>query len=80
MKQTLNIRKLRQSKGWTLQHVDDAVGPNKTAVYDIETGRRKPSYDVLVKLETLFKKSMTACLCRQKKQHKGIITVRDKTE
>lgn len=57
MKQALNMRKLRQEKGWTLQNVGDAVGLTKTAVYDIETGKQKPSYDVLVKLEKLFKRT-----------------------
>lgn len=56
MKQ-LRIRQMRVEKGWTLQNVGDAVGLNKTAIHDIETGRRKPSYDVLVKLENLFHKS-----------------------
>ena len=56
MKQ-LRIRQMRVEKGWTLQNVGDAVGLNKTAIHDIETGRRKPSYDVLVKLENLFQKS-----------------------
>lgn len=71
MKQTLNIRKLRQSKGWTLQYVGDAVGLNKTAVYDIETGRRKPSYDVLVKLETLFKKKHDCLLAQAEETTQG---------
>ena len=53
----LRMRLLRQDKGWTLQNVGDAIGLNKTAVHDIETGRRKPSYDVLVRLENLFQKS-----------------------
>ena len=30
---------------------------SKVAIHDIETGKQKPSYDVLVKLENLFHKS-----------------------
>jgi len=71
MKQTVNIHKLRQSKGWTLQYVGDAVGLNKTAVYDIETGRRKPSYDVLVKLEIFFKKKHDCLLTQAKDMTQG---------
>lgn len=71
MKQTLNIRKLRQSQGWTIQYVGDAVGLNKTAVYDIKKGRRNPSYDVLVKLETLFKKKHDCLLAQAEETTQG---------
>ena len=50
----LNIRQERINRGWTQQYVADAVGLSKSAVCEIETGRRKPSYDVLVKLLDLF--------------------------
>ena len=56
MKQ-LRIRQLRVEKGWTQKHVGDEVGVSKVAIHDIETGKQKPSYDVLVKLENLFHKS-----------------------
>ena len=32
----------------------DQVGVTKSAINDMESGRRKPSYDVLVRLENLF--------------------------
>lgn len=56
MKQ-LRIRQLRVEKGWTQKQVGDEVGVSKVAIHDIETGKQKPSYDVLVKLEILFQKS-----------------------
>ena len=56
MKQ-LRIRQLRVEKGWTQKQVGDEVGVSKVAIHDIETGKQKPSYDVLVKLENLFHKS-----------------------
>jgi len=48
------IRQERIRNGWTLEFVGARVGINKATVHDIEIGRRKPSYDVLVKLEDLF--------------------------
>ena len=50
----LNIRQERLNRGWTQQYVANVIGLTKTAVHDIETGKRKPSYDVLVKLLDLF--------------------------
>jgi transcriptional regulator with XRE-family HTH domain len=54
----LNIRQERINKGkhWTQEYVGQQVGLTKVAIHDIETGKQKPSYDVLVKLETLFGK------------------------
>lgn len=48
------MRQERKSKGWTLGYVARQVGVTKSAIHDIETGRRKPSYEVLVKLLDLF--------------------------
>ena len=56
MKQ-LGMRRLRIAKGLTQQQVGEAVGVSKVAIHDLETGKQKPSYDVLVKLENLFHKS-----------------------
>lgn len=50
----LNIRQERIRRGWTQQYVADLVGLSKTAIHDIEKGKQKPSYDVLVKLLDLF--------------------------
>lgn len=51
---TLKIRQERINKKWTQQNVADQLGLSKTAIHDIETGKQKPSYDVLVKLLELF--------------------------
>lgn len=48
------IRQERLNRGWTLDYVAEQVGLSLTAIQKIETEQRKPSYDVLVKLENLF--------------------------
>lgn len=53
----LKLRQERLSRGWTQQFVADCIGVSKQTVHDIETGRRKPSYSVLVRLEDLFEES-----------------------
>jgi DNA-binding XRE family transcriptional regulator len=50
----LNIRQERIKRGWTQTYVGQQVGVGKVAIHDIETGKRKPSYDVLIKLLALF--------------------------
>ena len=53
----LNIRKERLKHHWTQEQVAQKIGITEQAVQLIETGQRKPSYDVLVKLEDLFHKN-----------------------
>lgn len=53
----LKIQQERIKRGWSQQYVADKIGVTKVAIHDIETGRRKPSYEVLVKLEKLFHRS-----------------------
>ena len=48
------LRQERIKRGWTQRHVADGVKTTLSAVQKIETGQRKPSFDVLVKLEDLF--------------------------
>ena len=50
----LNVRQERQKRQWTQEYVAQQIGITNQAVNLIETGQRKPSYDVLVKLEDLF--------------------------
>jgi transcriptional regulator with XRE-family HTH domain len=50
----LNIRQERIKKGWTQEYVGKEVGISKVAIHDIETGKQKPSYGVLIKLLALF--------------------------
>ena len=54
---TLVIRQERINKGWTLEYVAKQIGITKSAFRLIETAKRRPSYEVLVKLEDLFGKS-----------------------
>jgi putative transcriptional regulator len=51
---TLNIRQERIMRGWTQAYVGQKVGVSKQTIHDIETGKQKPSYDVLFKLLALF--------------------------
>lgn len=44
----------RKAKGWTQEYVAGQVGISPEAVSMLETGLRKPSYEILVKLEDLF--------------------------
>lgn len=48
------LRQERIARQWTLKHVAACTGITKSAAHDIETGRRRPSYEVLVRLENLF--------------------------
>ena len=51
---TLVIRQERISRGWTLEYVAKIIGLTKAAYRNIETGKRKPSQDVLFRLLDLF--------------------------
>ena len=51
----LIMRQERIKRKWTLKYVSEQTNLSPPAIHDIETGRRKPSYDVLVKLEDLYK-------------------------
>ena len=48
------MREERVARKWTQQYVAERAGVTKAAIHDMETGRRKPSYDVLIKLLDLF--------------------------
>ena len=50
----LQIQRERLNRQWTLNYVAQKVGITNQAVSLVETGQRKPSYDVLVKLLDLF--------------------------
>lgn len=53
----LNIRQERIKRGWACDYVAGIVGISDEAIRLIENGQRKPSYEVLVKLEDLFGKT-----------------------
>ena len=48
------MRQVRIERGWTQEYVAKHVGITHVSVYQIETGKSKPTYDVLCKLEQLF--------------------------
>lgn len=50
----LVIKQERIERGWTQEFIAQQIGVKKTTVSMLETGQRKPSYDVLVKLLDLF--------------------------
>lgn len=51
----LRIKQERIKEGWSQKYVAKQISVTPEMIYYIETGKRKPSYDVLVKLEDLFK-------------------------
>lgn len=50
----LKIRQERLNRQWTQEFVAKKAGITVPAVQYLETGKCRPSYDVLVKLENLF--------------------------
>lgn len=52
--QITRLKYERLRKGWTQQELADKVGVTKSTIHRIETQQRKPSYDVLISLRTLF--------------------------
>ncbi len=50
----LKIRQERKRNNWTQEYVAKKVGVTKTTIHDIELAKKRPSYEVLIKLENLF--------------------------
>lgn len=50
----MQIRQEREKHNWTQELVAEKIGITPEAVSMLESGQRKPSYEVLVKLEDLF--------------------------
>lgn len=50
----LRIRHERINRHWTQAFVAEKIDTTKQTVQYLETGKIKPSYEVLVKLENLF--------------------------
>ena len=48
------LRRERERRGWSQEQVANAIGVTRVSVHRLETGKTKPSYDVLVKLLDLF--------------------------
>lgn len=53
--QITRMRQERIKNSWTLEYVASETGITNQAVSKIELGKSNPSYEVLVKLEKLFK-------------------------
>jgi len=50
----LRIRQERINRHWTQVFVANKIDTTKQTVQYLETGKIKPSYEILVKLENLF--------------------------
>lgn len=50
----INLRNERITRGWSLEYVARKIGVTKTAIHDIETGKRQGSIRVWDALEDLF--------------------------
>lgn len=55
-----NIKRLRKQKGWSQTELAEQIGSHPSHVNRIETGKYKPSVDVLVKLADVFDVSLDA--------------------
>lgn len=63
---TTHMRTMRQTNGWTLQWVGDQIGLTRDSINKIETGRRHPSYEIVIKLQNLFDKPIGYLLSENK--------------
>jgi len=68
---TLRIRQERLKNNWTQEYVAKQVGLKKVSIQQIETAQRKPSYDVLVKLENLFGEPHRKLFAAVEEEHKN---------
>ena len=50
----LMLRREREQRKWSQTYVAKMVGISRVAIQMLETGKIKPSYDVLIKLLNLF--------------------------
>lgn len=48
------LSELRRSRSWTLEYTAQLVGITKSALGNIEHGRRQPSLEVIIRLQHLF--------------------------
>jgi len=72
-----NIKRLRKQKGWSQTELAEQTGSHLSHINRIETGKYKPSVDVLVKLADVFDVSLNA-LVRDSDVDLKEITVEDK--
>ena len=56
------LKQTRLSNGWTQQFTADQIGITKASYSNIETGKRRPSLKVALKLQKLFGNSIESLL------------------
>lgn len=64
----IRIRSLRQSKKWTQKELASRLGVTKSVISAYETDLRYPSYDILIRIASIFKVS-TDYLLGIEKEH-----------
>lgn len=62
---SLNLRQLRQSKGWSQEEFAFQAGLHRTYVSDLERGARNPTIEVVDKLAVALGVPVGALLDRQ---------------
>ncbi len=72
-----NIKRLRKQKGWSQTELAEKIGSHLSHVNRIETGKYKPSVDVLVKIADVFDASLDALVLDNDVDLKEV-TVEDK--
>jgi len=60
--QLLNLRELRENRGWSQKFVADAIDKSPAAYSFYETERREPDIQTVIKLADLFKLSVDVLL------------------
>ncbi len=73
----VNIKKLRQEKHMTQEELAKRVGVSKAMISAYETEIRYPSYDVLIKLSSIFGVSTDYLLGIEKKRVIDITDLND---
>jgi transcriptional regulator with XRE-family HTH domain len=63
---SLNMRRLRQAKGWSQEEFAHQAGLHRTYVSDLERGARNPTIEVVERLAVALDVPVGALLDRQK--------------
>ena len=58
----LVLKRIRLEKGFTQMQIADKLGISVRTYQRIENNERKPSYDVIIKLQSLFNESIDKLL------------------
>jgi len=56
------IAQLRVQNNWTQNDVANMIGITKAAYSNIETGKRNPSFNIIIKLQRIFNDSIDRLL------------------